>query len=144
MALPIDQAEVSFAYTDFGKPGKVTSRTRLEDMDITQLVLSNNVRVNLKRTDFQKNSISVTLRFGNGMLTQPKDKPGLERFTGMVVNAGGLGKHSIDELQRILAGRNVGGFFEVDDDAFVVSGRTTPDDLELEHGVENGGTVRYR
>ncbi len=122
----------SFAYTDFGKPGKVTSRTRLEDMDITQLVLSNNVRVNLKRTDFQKNSISVTLRFGNGMLTQPKDKPGLERFTGMVVNAGGLGKHSIDELQRILAGRNVGGFFEVDDDAFVVSGRTTPDDLELE------------
>jgi zinc protease len=48
------------------------------------------VRVNLKRTDFQKNSIYVGARFGNGQLTQPKDKPGLSFFASMVMNAGGL------------------------------------------------------
>lgn len=129
---PVREEMQSFAYTGFGEPGQVSSRQHVEDLDITHLVLANNVRVNLKRTDFQKNSISMTARLGSGKLTQPKDKPGLDLFSGIVMNAGGLGKHSADDLQRILAGRNVGAEFAVDDDAFVVMGRTTPEDLELQ------------
>jgi zinc protease len=129
---PEKKGTQTFAYTTFGKPGTVTSRKEVKDLDFTQLILSNNIRVNLKRTEFQKNSISMIGRFGNGQLTQPLDKPSLQMFTGMILNAGGLGKHSVDDLQRILAGRNVGGDFSVGEDAFMMSGRTTEEDLELQ------------
>ncbi|MEC9055630.1 MAG: insulinase family protein, partial [Verrucomicrobiota bacterium] len=120
------------AYTNFGKAGAVASRREIEDLGITQLILSNNIRINLKRTDFQKNSISVHARFGNGKLTQPADKPSLDMFSTVLLNAGGLGKHSADDLKRITAGRNVGGSLSVDDDAFTMDGSTTEEDLEMQ------------
>lgn len=129
---PEEKKAQTFAYTAFGKPGTVSSESHIKDLDITQLVLSNNIRVNLKRTDFQKNAIGMVAMVGNGKLTQPLDKPSLDMFTSMLVNAGGLGKHSSDELQRILAGKNVGAAFGVSEDAFSISGGTTPDDLELQ------------
>ena len=129
---PKEEDQKAFAYTDFGPAGTLVSDTAIDDLGIRQLVLSNRIRVNLKRTDFEKNSISMTARFGGGKLTQPKDKTGLDGFSSMILNAGGLGQHSSDDLQRILAGRNVGADFGIDEDAFVVSGRTTPDDLELQ------------
>ena len=129
---PEKKAEVSFAYTDFGDPGTVTSRREIKDLGITQLILSNNVRINLKTTDFQKNSISLHGRFGNGKLTQPVDKPSLDMFSTVLLNAGGLGKHSSDDLKRISAGRNVSASLGVDEDAFTVDGRTTQEDLEMQ------------
>ena len=129
---PEKKDDVTFAYTDFGKAGTVTSRREIKDLGITQLILSNNTRINLKRTDFQKNSISVHARFGNGKLTQPTDKPSLDMFSSILLNAGGLGKHSADDLKRITAGRNVGGSLGVDEDAFTMDGRTTAEDLEMQ------------
>ena len=129
---PEKKDDVTFAYTDFGKAGTVTSRREIKDLGITQLILSNNTRINLKHTDFQKNSISVHARFGNGKLTQPTDKPSLDMFSSILLNAGGLGKHSADDLKRITAGRNVGGSLGVDEDAFTMDGRTTEEDLEMQ------------
>ena len=129
---PEKKEDVTFAYTNFGEAGTVTSRREIEDLGITQLILSNNIRINLKRTDFQKNSISVHARFGNGKLTQPADKPSLDMFSTVLLNAGGLGKHSADDLKRITAGRNVGGSLGVDDDAFTMDGSTTAEDLEMQ------------
>ena len=40
-------------------------------------------------------------------MTQPADQPGLANLAGSTFVAGGLGKHSADDLDRILAGRNV-------------------------------------
>ncbi|GHC55908.1 M16 family metallopeptidase [Roseibacillus persicicus] len=127
-----EEEMVAFAYTNFGEPGTVVSESRIEDLDVTQLVLSNMVRVNFKRTEFQKNSISLVARFGGGKATMPKDKPGLDQLAGALLNAGGLGEHSEDDLQRILAGRNVGAGFGIDETAFALSGRATPEDLELQ------------
>ncbi|NNM29238.1 MAG: insulinase family protein, partial [Akkermansiaceae bacterium] len=132
VAPPEEAGAQEFAYTDFGPPGTVVSDTTHEDLGIRQLVLSNNVRVNLKPTDFEKNSIRIVARFGSGKLGLPQDKTGLDTFTSMVMNTGGLGKHSADELQRVLAGKNVGAALAVGENAFTISGRTTPEDLELQ------------
>ena len=129
---PEKKAEVSFAYTDFGEAGTVTSQREIKDLGITQLILSNNTRINLKTTDFQKNSISLHGRLGNGKLTQPVDKPSLDMFSTVLLNAGGLGKHSADDLKRITAGRNVAASLGVDEDAFTIDGRTTQEDLEMQ------------
>ena len=129
---PEVRAKSAFAYTDFGPAGTVTERNEVADLGITQLTLSNGIKVNLKSTDFTKNSISMIARFGYGQLTMPQDKPGLPIVANAVFNGGGLGKHSVDELQQILAGKNIGTDLEIGEDAFILTGKTTPTDLELQ------------
>jgi len=129
---PAAIADQDFAYTDFGTPGSVVSKRTVDDLDFIQLILSNNIRINLKQTDFQKNSAGLYARFGSGKLTQPANSTGLDMVLSAYLNGGGLGAHSNDELQRILAGRNVGYSIGVTDDAFILSGVTTPEDLELQ------------
>ena len=129
---PEKKTTASFAYTDFGEPGVIASQSHIEDLDITQVSFHNGCKCNLKKTDFDKNSINMTTHVGAGKLTMPKDKPGLDLFASSAFTAGGLGKHSADDLSRILAGRNAAVSFQVGEDAFVLSGSTTPEDLELQ------------
>ncbi|QYY36205.1 M16 family metallopeptidase [Ruficoccus sp. ZRK36] len=116
-------------YTDFGPAGEVVKERTVEDLDIHQVVFANNVRFNFKQTDFEAGSVSVAVRFGGGKLTSPADQPGLAEFTGMVFAAGGLEKLSADELQQTLAGKDVGLGFDVDTDAFLLSGNCSPADF---------------
>ncbi|MCP5536345.1 MAG: insulinase family protein [Akkermansiaceae bacterium] len=129
---PEKKESVSFAYTDFGAAGQITKNVHIKDLDFTQVTFHNGCRCNIKKTDFDKNSISLSTRVGAGKLTMPKDKPGLEMFASSIFSAGGLGKHSADDLERILAGRNAGIQFQVGEDSFDLSGTTTPEDLELQ------------
>jgi zinc protease len=129
---PKKEEVIEFAYKDFGKAGTIESREEIEDLGITRLVLSNGIAVNLKPTDFEKNSISIDARIGLGRLSLPKGKVGLAEFATAVIEGGGIGEHSVDDLQRIFAGRNIGFGFSVEDDAFSLSGQTTPDDFNLQ------------
>ena len=129
---PTVRAVAVFDYTHFGEPGKIAKQSQIEDLDITQLILSNAVRINLKPTEFEKGKISLLARVGSGKLSQPVNKPMLDRFTQVVFEGGGLGKHSLEDLKRILAGRNVGSSLDINEDSFVLSGSTTPKDFELQ------------
>jgi zinc protease len=129
---PAARAIQVFDYTDFGKPGTVASTKEAADLGITQLVLSNKVRVNLKRTDFEQGKIRILARMGSGKLTQPKDMPMLDAFAQAVFEGGGLGKHSNDDLRQILAGRNVSTSLAIAEDAFTLGGTTTPADFLLQ------------
>ncbi len=132
VAAPEETEVKSFAYTDFGDPSEIGSQEEIDGLGITRLVLANGVTVNFKPTDFDKNRIQLKARVGYGKLTAPGDKPGLSEFAAAVVNDGGIGEHSADELEQIFAGRNVGSGFSIEDDHFSVSGSTTPEDLELQ------------
>ncbi len=129
---PAARAIPVFAYQTFGAPGQVVKTNTLEDLDITQLTLSNNVRINLKSTPFEKGKIRMVARIGSGQLTQPDDSPMLDEFATSVFQAGGLGKHSNDELQQILAGKNVGYSFMIDENKFIIAGTTTPADVAIQ------------
>ena len=124
---------VTWAYSDFGEPGKVLSRTHIDDLDFTEVVFENGVRLNVKKTDFEANTIHVAARLGTGNLTEPaKTEPGLARFASLTFSAGGLGKHGEDDLQQVLAGKTVGVLFSTATDAFTFEGSTNKDDLALE------------
>ncbi|MFC7335746.1 M16 family metallopeptidase [Haloferula chungangensis] len=129
---PKKEVLASFAYTEFGEPGTIESKEEITDLGITQLKLSNGVTVNLKPTDFEKNRISISTRIGSGRLTMPPNKVGLAEFAGAVIEGGGIGEHTVDDLQRIFAGKNIGFGFAVGDDAFGLSGQTTPEDFDLQ------------
>jgi zinc protease len=126
---PVEQAQAPFAYNDVGPEGKVVSQKLVKDLDVVQLTLGNQVLVNLKPTQFEANTIRLALRFGGGQLSAPADKPGLARLAESTFVEGGLQAHSADDLARLFAGKSVNVDFRVDDDAFVLSGQTTPQDL---------------
>jgi zinc protease len=130
---PVATSGDEFAYTDFGPPGKIVSRTHVDDLDITQVAFANGVRANLKKTGFEANHIRILVRVGAGNLTARRDQPGLSAYTEATFVRGGLGKHSPDDLHRILAGKTVGINFSMGSDAFLfASGVTTPDSLLVE------------
>jgi zinc protease len=132
VAPPAAEAELKWAYTDFGAPGKVVKRERVEDLDLTLVTFANGVRLNLKKTDFEANRIRLQARVGRGAITQPPALRGLANLAASTFVAGGLGKHSADDLRRILAGKNVGVSFGPAQEAFSFSGGTTKEDLVLE------------
>ncbi|PTY05472.1 peptidase M16 [Opitutaceae bacterium EW11] len=125
-------ADAKFAYTDFGPPGAIASLKHVEDLDLDLITFANGVRLNLKKTPFEAGQIQVQARVGAGQLVEPRSKPGLSFFSSAVFTAGGLGKHSIDDLQRILAGKTLGVGFHAGNDALVLSGTTNQTDLLLQ------------
>lgn len=129
---PAQEETAAFAYTDFGPAGKVAKRSEAKDLEITQAVFENNVRFNHKRTEFEKGTIRVLVSFGGGKLTVPAGKPGILPFTQSTFQLGGLEKHGVDDIRRIFASRTVGTDFSVGDEAFLLSGRTTPADLDAQ------------
>ncbi len=130
---PAQRADIVWAYGDFGAAAKVASRKHIDDLDFTEVVFENGVRLNVKKTDFEANTIHVAARLGTGLLTEPAaTKPGLSRFSSLTFSAGGLGKHGEDDLQQVLAGKTVGVLFSSTTDAFLFEGGTNRDDLPLE------------
>lgn len=129
VAPPATEEQKAFAYAEMPAPGTVAERKDTEDLGVTQLRFANNVRVNLKKTAFEEATIYVKARFGGGSLVEPKDKPGIAFFSGHVFTEGGLEAHDSDDIRRLFAGKAVNASFAVGDDAFALSGKTTPDDL---------------
>ena len=129
---PEKEEIAAFAYADFGPAGKVASRSETKDLEVTQAVFENNVRFNFKHTEFEKGTLRVLVNFGGGKLTTPKDKPGIVTYTNSAFQLGGLEKHSVDDLRRIFASNTVSSDFSIGDEAFLLSGRTTPADLDAQ------------
>ncbi len=129
---PAAVEDLAFAYTDFGPAGEVASHQHVEDLDVHLVTYANNVRLNLKSTDFEKGKIRVSVRVGAGRLIQPATQPGLAEFSEALIAGGGLGRHSVDELQRILAGKNVVLSARIASDAITFTAFTHRDDLLLQ------------
>ncbi len=129
---PADNGAAAFAYASTGTPGEIAESRELADLGITQLRFANNVRVNLKATDFEKDKIHILVQFGGGKLDLPADKPALALGADHVFIEGGLGKHSADELEQLQAGKNAGADFSTGSDFFALGGDTSPRDYRLE------------
>lgn len=131
VAPPAETAVPVFAYTDFGAPGTVADTRIVDDLQITCVTFANGVTLYIKKTDFAADQIVVATRFGRGKLESPEALPGLAMLADSVFIPGGLGKHSHDDIRRLLAGRNANLAFEVGEDAFSLHGSTTPQDMTL-------------
>ncbi|HWA86467.1 MAG TPA: insulinase family protein, partial [Opitutus sp.] len=132
VAAPVPEKPAVWVYTNFGAPGKIVSRKHIDDLDIDEITFANGVRLNIKKTDFEAGTISLTARVGSGIVTEPAGKRGLSALAGSTFDLGGLGKLSVDDLQRVFAGNDVDLGFAPSPDAFTFSGETTPADLLLE------------
>ncbi len=131
VAPPLETVSAEFAYTDFGPAGEVVADSRTEDLDIRTVRFANGVMLNLKTTDLADDRVSVQLNIDGGQMLATRADPLAVELTGLYT-AGGLGEHSRDELQSILAGRSVGAGFGAGSETFSGGATTTPRDLELQ------------
>lgn len=122
----------AFAYTNLGPKGKIVWRDEIEDFGITRVRFANNVMVNVKHTQWEKNRVRINVRLGAGQLSLPEGMNGLTSVVGSSYMSGGLEAHDIDALQRILAGKTVGLGFGIGSENFGFSGATIPDDMLLQ------------
>ena len=122
----------AFAYDSFGTPGKVAEDKVIADLGIRTIRFENNVRLNIKKTDFEEGRVRYNLRFGGGALTVSQDKPGLSFYLSNMSAVMGLKEHSFEELQRITAGKAVSFGLGYGGDSFGTGGATTPQDAELQ------------
>ena len=123
-------------YTVFGAGGggKVAEQREVADLDTVFIRFENGVRLTVKPTKFRDDQILVGVRVGAGLTTIPADRqsPG---WAGSALLEGGLAKISSEDMERVLASKTYGAGFGVDDDAFAFSGRTRPEDLDVQMQV---------
>jgi zinc protease len=135
MAAPLvareEAAAGTFAYTDFGPAGTVTSDVVEPLLGIRTITFANGVKLNLKRTDLQDDRVQVQVAIDGGELLDTREQPLATAMTSSLIT-GGLGAHTLDELVTILAGKQVGIGIGAGDETFQLSGNTTPGDLELQ------------
>ena len=131
VAAPTEAANAAFAYDDFGTPGKIVSDERVDDLGIRRIRFANNVMLNIKTTDFQKDKVMLSLRVDGGNLLATRDDPTKVALAGSLM-LGGLEAHSYDELRSILAGKTISPVFGNATDSFGGSAVTSPEDFALQ------------
>jgi zinc protease len=146
-------ASSGFAYNDFGPPGTVTSDVVEPALGIRQVRFANGVRLNLKKTDIETDKVVVQVSVDGGDMLNTRENPLATQMVS-TLPVGGLGKHSQDELQSILAGHTVSAGLSSTPETFVASAHTTPRDLQLQlevmtafitdPGYRPEGEIQYR
>ena len=126
-----EAAPAVFAYDNFGPPGQLVRDEHLTDLDVRLATFANGVRCNFKSTTFAADAIEIRVRVGDGKLSQPENKPGLDLLANTLVTAGGLGRHTAQELPGVLAGHLVSVAFGVQDEACVFTAGCPRRDLPL-------------
>lgn len=101
----------------------------LAGIDAERVVFANGVVLNLKNTEFKKNTIEIRADFGNGKLGEPA--PGLGLLAQEVVNGSGSGRMTESDFERVLAGSTVKHHFQVQESCFSWAGSAITKDLEL-------------
>ncbi|MFM5906853.1 MAG: M16 family metallopeptidase [Novosphingobium sp.] len=123
--------ELAWSYTSFGSPGTIARNEVEPVLGIRTLRFANGVRLNLKPTDLEKDRVLVQVSVDGGDMLNTRQSPLTTEMVSRLAE-GGLGKHSSDDLQTILAGKSVGANFASTPETFVLNGATTKSDLALE------------
>ncbi len=133
VAAGVEETSAAFAYgSDPKQVGAVATRAADAEYGFEEVVFANGVRLLVKKTDFKEREILVRALVGEGSLSlDPKESP-LRLFAQQTFAAGGVGRHSADDLRRLTAGKQVGVGFQISEDAFVFSGGTTREDLLMQ------------
>jgi zinc protease len=110
--------------------GKITSENKIEKLGITELVLSNGVKVILKPTDFKNDEIRFkAFSPGGSSLYSDADFQSASKASALV-EAMGLSNFSPMDLEKLLNGKNMGMETFISERSEGIDGSSTPKDLE--------------
>jgi zinc protease len=130
---PPADAGLTWPYAAFGAPGNVAEQHVVDDLGVTLVRFANGVRLTIKPTTFSANQVLVEANIGRGRLELPIDR-GTARWAddaGAFI-LGGLKAISYEDMQQVLASKVYGVSYGTRDNGFVLSGGTTPGDLDTQ------------
>ena len=131
VAPPVAVFDKTWTHTDFGPAGRVVERSAATDLGVTFVRFANGVRLTVKATPFSKDQVQVAIHLGDGRLGLPTHAPS-PWWASSVFPAGGLKDLSYEQIQQVLADRSVSVSLSVEDDSFLLSGETRPQDLDAQ------------
>ena len=109
--------------------GKIVSEQKVDQIGVTQLTLSNGIKVLLKPTDF-KNDQVIFSSFSKGGTSLATDANFQSAETVSLIPQGGVGDFNPTQLNKLLAGNTGRGGAYVNDLYQGYSGSASPKDLE--------------
>ena len=116
------------ALPPLGEPASEVSRQKIEDLGVTIVRFDNGSTLLFKPTDFEKGSVSVALRFGEGLAGLHPQRASLAWLEGMIAPSG-LADLDLDGMERLMTGRRMGLSFDAEEDAYELKGTTSGQDL---------------
>lgn len=135
LAAPITAPEaprqVDWPYGSFGATGKVAEQTDAPDLDTVFVRFANGVRLTVKQTKFSNDQVLVKVRYGGGYEALAPNRQSMIWARAALIE-GGLRQISTEDAERALAGQVYGAVASAEGDAFAISGRTRPADLETQ------------
>lgn len=131
---PTAPRQMAWPYESFGAVGKVVEQRDITDLDAVFVRFENGVRLTVKPTRFRDDQVLVKVRIGDGLLAQPGDRQSMY-WAGSALIEGGLARIAAEDMDRVLASRVYSARFSIEDDAYVLSGGTRPDDLSVQMQV---------
>jgi zinc protease len=127
-----DEPEATWAYADMGIPGRVVSREVIAKPEFTRVRFDNGLVLNVKSAAFTRDLITMAVRLGDGRAGVANADYQTASIGAGFVNAGGLGKHSLRDIQNMFPDRRLGLSLQMLERTFQLSGSTRPSDLELQ------------
>lgn len=128
---PYEEKEVASSLME--KPpaaGKITSEKVIKELSVTELALSNGVKVLLKPTDFKNDQVVMSAtRFGGQYLFDVKDRHNAE-FASTIVAQMGVGDFSPVDLRKVLAGKTVSVSPRLGTTTETIGGQSSASDVE--------------
>lgn len=110
--------------------GKVISEAKTPEIGVTELKLSNGVKVILKPTDFKNDEIGFTAFSPGGSSLYPDADFQSATYATTLVRNGGVAEFSAVQLPKLLSGKKVSVIPYIAERSEGISGSTTPKDLE--------------
>jgi zinc protease len=108
----------------------VISEKKNDNVNVTELVFSNGVKVNLKPTDFKNDEIKFrAVSWGGQSLYEDKDFENVS-FASSIASTSGMGNFKASQLQKYLAGKTVQVNAIVGPNSEVIIGSSAVKDLE--------------
>jgi zinc protease len=131
VAEPLAPTQVAWPYGAPLAPGKVAETREVPDMDAVFVRFENGVRLTIKPTHFKDDQVLVRVNVAGGRLDLSPSLPSVAWASGSYIE-GGLKQISAEDMESVLAKRLYGASFSVADDAFIFSGGTRPEDLDVQ------------
>jgi zinc protease len=111
-------------------PGKIISEKKIPNLGVTELMLSNGVKIILKPTDFKNDEIRFkAFSPGGTSLYSDADFQSAAHASALVESMG-LGNYSPSDLEKLLSGKLVGTESYIAERSEGLYGSSTPKDLE--------------
>lgn len=115
---------------DMPEPGSVTSTRMIEEIGVTELTLSNRVKVVLKPTDFQNDQVVMRAVSEGGNSLYGEENYMSAAFSDALVGSSGLGEFDNTQLQKYLSDKQLNLSPYVGELSEGMNGSFSPEDAE--------------